>query len=324
MSFITTLTGIADAFGEKPLPTIWAYVRVSDDTHEDNESPDVQRTAILGYCQRSGIPEPRIVYEKASAAKPLFTVRLPGMKPEEVPAASPRPLLSSLIAKLCERDQSKLCEQDRSKLLIWKLDRLSRVAAEQDMLFSFFERHAITLGVAYASESFLADSAASADPVRVLMRQVLGSFAQYERHLIQMRMKLGTQNKYARGGWIGGNKPYGYMVVNHDLTIDPQKAPIVRLIFSLVDGAKMTLNEVARYLRENGHGAKIWYKGKVHRVIKNRAIYRGILTDPTGVAHDRPDLRILEDPVATIAPDDAAPADQAEGDALPEPELELP
>jgi len=314
MGLITTLTALTDAWSAKPPPAVWAYVRVSDDTHEDNESPDVQRDAILAYCQRSGILEPVIVYEKASAAKPLFTVRLPGMKPEDVPAASPRPLLSFLISKLCERQQSNL--------IIWKLDRLSRVAAEQDMLFSFFDRHHIVLGVAYASESFLADSAASQDPVRVLMRQVLGSFAQYERHLIQMRMKLGTQNKYSRGGWIGGGTPYGYEVANRDLVINPHKAEVVRLIFSLVDGAKMTLEEVVRYLQEHGHGKKSWYRVKIHRIIQNRGIYRGTLTDPTGTVHQRPDLKILPDPVASIAPDDAT-APPVDRDSLPEPELEL-
>jgi site-specific DNA recombinase len=314
MAFITTLAALVELFNVLPTPDTWAYVRVSDDSHEDNESPDVQRDAILAYCADKKMPTPRFIYEKASAAKPLFTVRLPGQKPDEVPAASPRPLLSTLISQLCEKKQSNL--------IIWKLDRLSRVAAEQDMLFSFFERHGITLGVAYASESYLADSGASQDPVRVLMRQVLGSFAQYERHLIQMRMKMGTQAKYARGGWIGGGKPYGYRIQNNDLVVDGAQAEVVRLLFGLLDVHKMTLDGIVRYLNDHGH--KGWYRMKVKRITDHRQLYRGVMVDPTGVEHPRLDLQILKDPLVTVAPDDVAPfASELDQAPLPEPELEL-
>lgn len=305
MTFITALPDLAACFNVLPTPDSWAYVRVSDDSHEDNESPDVQRDAILAYCTRLKLPTPRIVYEKASAARPLFTVRLPGQKAEEVPSASPRPLLSALI--------SQLCEKKHSNLIIWKLDRLSRVAAEQDMLFSFFERHHITLGVAYASESYLAESGASTDPVRVLMRQVLGSFAQYERHLIQMRMRLGSQAKYSRGGWVGGGRPYGYQIQNNDLAIDEAKAEVVRLIFGLLDVSNMTLNGITRHLTERKHTG--WYRMKVKRIIDNRRLYRGVLVDPTGAEHARPDLKILMDPVVTSLPDDDLPSLAPAGEA---------
>lgn len=314
MAFITTLAALTDAFNVLPTPDTWAYVRVSDDSHEDNQSPDVQRDAILAYCAAQKLPTPYVVYEKASAAKPLFTVRLPGQKPDAIPTASPRPLLSSLIAQLCEKKESTL--------VIWKLDRLSRVAAEQDMLFSFFERHRITLGVAYASESYLTEAGSTQDPVRVLMRQVLGSFAQYERHLIQMRMKLGTQAKYARGGWIGGGKPYGYRIQNGDLVIDSAQGEVVRLVFSLLDVHHMTLDGITNYLRAHGH--KSWYRMKVLRIVNNRQLYRGILVDPTGVGHARPDLQILPTPVATTAPDDVTASPAGADEAFPEPELEIP
>lgn len=315
MSFITTLDALNALFNAVPSPDVWAYLRVSDDSHEDNESPDVQRDAILKHCAQHKLAVPHFIYEKASAAKPLFTVRLPGQRPDETTTASPRPLLSTLISQLCEKKQSTL--------VIWKLDRLSRVAAEQDMLFSFFERHRIKLDVAYASESYLAESGAGQDPVRVLMRQILGSFAQYERHLIEMRMKMGSQAKYARGGWIGGSKPYGYRIQDHDLAIELGQAELVRLVFSLCDVHKMTLDAIVRHLNVNGH--KGWYRMKVKRVLDKRQLYRGVLVDPTGVEHARPDLQILVDPVMTTAPDDE-PVEAAlvDPDTLPEPELELP
>jgi site-specific DNA recombinase len=315
MPFITDLVGLSSLFSVVPAPDTWAYVRVSDDSHEDNESPDVQRDAIMGYCALKKLPTPHFVYEKASAAKPLFSVRLPGQKTEDASAASPRPLLSTLIAQLCERRGTNL--------IIWKLDRLSRVAAEQDMLFSFFERHQINLVVAYASESYLTESGASQDPVRVLMRQVLGSFAQYERHLIQMRMKMGSQAKYLRGGWIGGGTPYGYRIVNNDLVIDGVLADTVRIVFGLSDASHMTLNEIVGYLKARGY--KNWYRMKVKRVLDNRRLYRGVLVDPTGIEHARPDLQILPTPTAAMIPDDIpppSPAPVSEDAQFPEPELD--
>jgi DNA invertase Pin-like site-specific DNA recombinase len=315
MPFITNLAGLSELLNVVPTPSNWAYVRVSDDSHEDNESPDVQREAILAYCALKKLPTPHFVYEKASAAKPLFSVRLPGQKTDTGEASSPRPLLSTLIAHLCERRGTNL--------IIWKLDRLSRVAAEQDMLFSFFERHQINLAVAYASESYLTESGASQDPVRVLMRQVLGSFAQYERHLIQMRMRMGSQAKYLRGGWIGGGTPYGYRIVDKDLVIDGALVDTVRMIFGLRDVPRMTLNGIVRYLK--AHGYKNWYRMKVKRVLDNRRLYRGVLVDPTGAEHARPDLQILLTPTITVIPDDTPPPSSApaSGDtSLPEPELD--
>src|SRR5205823_2275549 len=47
------------------------------------------------------------------------------------------------------------------------------------------------------------------DPTRVLMRQVLGAFAQYERTMIVAKLRAARNRRRATAGRCEGRKPYG-------------------------------------------------------------------------------------------------------------------
>ncbi len=267
-------------------PAIWGYVRVSSDKQEDGQSPEVQCDEIRAYCADRFPGEPVIlVQEAASAALPMFTVTLPGMKstgPSTV-AEAPRPLFSMLLVGLSDRP--------KSKLVAWKFDRLARVASEQEMFLSLFRRYEIEFHLAYAGERHLVEGGASADqdPVRHLMRQILACFAEYERRMIQLRMSMGTRKKKSKGGWIGGSIPYGYAVRAGELVVVPEKAPVVVAVFRYRQVYRYTYRQICELLAAQ-FGDETWYPMRIMRMLDNRELYAGKL-----YSSQRPDLKILPD-----------------------------
>lgn len=273
-------------------PAAWGYVRVSSDKQEDGQSPEAQADEIWNYC-KSALPDRPlfIVQESASAAMPMFNVSLPGMKADG-PASlreAPRPLLGFLLASLCDRPGSHL--------VVWKLDRLARVATEQDLLLSLLTRRNVRLHTAYISERHLLEGldAKEQDPIRYLMRQILAAFAEYERKLIHARMRMGTRKKASKGGWIGGHVPYGYDVKGNDLVVNPVRAALVVQIFFLRERYSQSLSAISNTINSQITTEGLWHKMRVSRVVRGRRLYQGIYDDPYGAAHARPDLKILPD-----------------------------
>lgn len=270
-------------------PAVWGYVRVSSDKQEDGQSPEAQADDIYSYCE-DRFPElvVHIVQEAASAALPMFNVSLPGMR-SSGPASmreAPRPLLGMLLASLCDRPGSHL--------VVWKLDRLARMATEQDLFLSLLARNKVMLHTSYASERHLIDGLGNAedDPLRHLMRQIMAGFAEYERHLIAIRMKFGTRKKASKGGWVGGSIPFGYDAKSGELVVNQSQVAAVVHVFWLREVEFCSLSAIAeRFTTPTDK----WYKVRVARVLNNRRLYAGIYDDPYGAAHARPDLKILPD-----------------------------
>lgn len=272
-----------------PSGSVWGYVRVSSAKQEDGQSPEAQRDEIVSYCMERGLPVPYgVVQEAASAGSPLFSITLPGMKAATV-ARSPRPLLTLLLASLVD--------MPKSHLVVWKLDRLARIATEQDLFLTLLRRHHVQLHTAYAGERHLLEElggdTASQDPIRTLTRQILASFAEYERHIINMRMLMGTRKKAANGGWVGGSTPFGYVSAGGELVVHPEQAKLVHMVFYLRDSERYTYRMIAEVVAAQDVGGRPWDKVRVLRVLRNRDLYQGVYTDPYGVRHARPDLRIL-------------------------------
>jgi site-specific DNA recombinase len=118
----------------------------------------------------------------------------------------------------------------------------------------------------------------STDPTRVLMRQILGSFSQYEKSLITMRLKLGRLNKVRKGGFGGGRPAFGYSSIDKELTIDDNNSEIVKQIFYLKRYKRMSMNAIAEKLnRENvpsANGGK-WYARTIKNILERRTYTKG-------------------------------------------------
>jgi DNA invertase Pin-like site-specific DNA recombinase len=281
---ITTIDALSLALAKNPGAVTWAYCRVSTDKQEANQSFETQANDIRALAVERGLPEPLVVCEVGSAAKPCFAVRMPGTPKDDPLQAQPRPLFALLISALSS-------ERKGSRLLVWKLDRMSRVLHEQELILDLMTRQGIAIISTMASEADVLGSGAG-DPSRTMMRQIMGAVAQYERALIRLRMEAGLRTKAAKGGWLGGRPAYGYDIVGNDLVVDPVKAEVVRTIFRMRDFEILSHQNIAVALVEQCNQPG-WNRMRVRRVLASRGLYAGTYEDHFGVSHPRPDLRIL-------------------------------
>ena len=112
-----------------------------------------------------------------------------------------------------------------------------------------------------------------------MMVQMLGVFAEFERALIVERITAGLERKAARGGWCGGQRPYGLNIAadRNSLERNPTEAPLVPVMFDRYANRKAGSSALADWLNEQGYRTKngrLWSKESVITVIRNR-VYIG-------------------------------------------------
>ncbi|PJC47848.1 MAG: hypothetical protein CO034_01115 [Parcubacteria group bacterium CG_4_9_14_0_2_um_filter_35_11] len=162
-----------------------------------------------------------------------------------------------------------------------KIDRLTRSPKDFYQLIEFFEQY----GVDFISITERFDTST---PAGRLLRNIMLTFAQFERELTSERTKDKLLERAKKGFWHGGITPYGYKRENKRLVINKKEAEIIRLIFEkyLETGS---ITEVYDFLKEknikNRQGnlfrkaaiafllRNIVYAGKVKHIDK---IYQGI------------------------------------------------
>ncbi len=89
-------------------------------------------------------------------------------------------------------------------IIVEKLDRVARDLMVQEAAIADLQKHGFTL-VSVAEPDLMAT-----DPTRVLMRQLLGAVAQYDKSQIVAKLRGARMRKSARDGRCEGRKPFGY------------------------------------------------------------------------------------------------------------------
>jgi DNA invertase Pin-like site-specific DNA recombinase len=144
------------------------YARVS--TSNGQQDPEMQLRELREYAKRR---ELTIVGE--------YVDRLSGSKES-------RPALNQLMADASARKFDAV--------LVWKLDRFARSLKHLVNALAEFE----ALGVAFVS---LRDNLDLSTPSGRLMFQIIGAMAEFERSLIQERVRAGLRNARAKGKRLG-------------------------------------------------------------------------------------------------------------------------
>jgi DNA invertase Pin-like site-specific DNA recombinase len=177
-----------------------AYLRVSTDTQaEHGLGLDVQRKAISAWARSCG-------HKIALWTSDHGVSGSNGLDKREG-------LLDALTT---------LREHRAFGLAVYRLDRLARDLVLQETLL----REIAALGcrvhsTAASEDAYLDPDGEADDPSRALIRQILGAVAAYERSMIRLRMRSGKSAKRDRGGFIGGQVPYGYRTEVGELVPDP-------------------------------------------------------------------------------------------------------
>jgi hypothetical protein len=136
-------------------------------------------------------------------------------------------------------------------------------------LIEVFENH----GVSFLSVTERFDTST---PAGRLLRNIMLTFAQFERELTSERIRDKVIQRAHRGLYTGGHPPFGYKAEDGKLVVDPKKADAVRMMFR---SYRMNHNAVyiARLLKSNGiltPSGKPYCNSFVYRVLR-KLVYTG-------------------------------------------------
>src|SRR5262249_27296826 len=89
-------------------------------------------------------------------------------------------------------------------VIVEKLDRLARDLMVQETIIADLRKNGFEL-VSAAEPDLMAN-----DPTRILVRQMMGAVAQYEKSQIVLKLRGARMRKRAKDGRCEGRKPYGF------------------------------------------------------------------------------------------------------------------
>jgi DNA invertase Pin-like site-specific DNA recombinase len=139
-------------------------------------------------------------------------------------------------------------------ILIEKLDRLARDLMVQEAAIADLHKHGFAL-ISTAEPDLMAH-----DPTRVLMRQLLGAVAQYDKSQIVAKLRGARIRQRERDGRCEGRKPFGYY--------DGEDAAIACMKKLRVEG--LGYDRIATRLNDDGvptRTGRRWHGVVVNRIL---------------------------------------------------------
>jgi DNA invertase Pin-like site-specific DNA recombinase len=208
----------------------YGYLRVSGKAQVEGDGFVRQEQAIRQYATAHGYTIESVFREEGVS----------GTKDMES-----RPALLELLETVKETGGTVIIE---------KLDRLARDLMVSESILADFQRKGVT--VVSVAEPDLCSS----EPTRILMRQMMSAFAQYEKSMIVAKLRGARQRTKAKTGRCEGVKPYGALA--------DEQAVLGRICALRAQGR--TLVAISEALNAEGilprRGAK-WYPSSVRNVI---------------------------------------------------------
>lgn len=216
------------------LKKAFAYLRISSTINLDGDGFPRQREAVDKHAAANGIEIVQYFEERAvSGTKEL----------------DDRPALQELLVALLSNGVRTV--------LIEKLDRLARDLMVQESIITDFKRKGLEIISVYEPDL------CSDDPTRVLMRQIMGAFAEYERKIIVTKLAVARQRMKKSTGRCEGKKPYGTYEGEFDVINAMFKFYNEGVGYSTQNGVTRSLNE-AGYRQRNG---ELWNANTVRRIM---------------------------------------------------------
>ena len=207
-------------------PKCYIYIRVSTEMQVDGYSLDAQRDKVTKYAKYQGMEIVREYCDAGKSGKSILG----------------RPEFTQMLQDVAdERDGVDY-------ILVFKLSRFGRNAA--DVLNSL--QHIQDFGVNLICVEDGIDSSKESGKLTIT---VLSAVAEIERENILVQTMEGRKQKAREGKWNGGRAPFGYSLdkENDVLTVDPNEAEIVKVIYDLFAHTDMGFDGIAEYLNNHGY-----------------------------------------------------------------------
>lgn len=178
------------------------YCRISTLMQVDNTSLKDQEEKIKMYAKLHDIGIDKIFIDKAVSGK-----------------STDRPEYYEMMKYVKENDVDMI--------IVYKNDRIHR--SLYNLLAMIYELQEHEVALVSVTEMF-----DTSTPQGMLFLQMLGSFAEFERAVINERTRNGRIARLNENKWVGGKPAFGYKV-NKDgkFEIDEEEAKIVKDIFKL-------------------------------------------------------------------------------------------
>lgn len=224
------------------------YIRVStvQQAGDDKYGIDAQKKEILMYADRHGY---RIVK---------------WMEDAESGAKDDRPALSEIL-------YGEVGNPPIEAVIVFKNDRVARDTKLYFYYLYTLEKKNIKL---LSTQEEFVEGNEFANIYRALLQFV----AEQERKNIALRTSKGRSMKAACGGYSGGRAPYGYRVENGTLTVVPEEAEMVKLIFKWHDEG-VNMLAIATKLLDGGYRTRkgtYFTVAGVKSILENRPTYEGM------------------------------------------------
>jgi site-specific DNA recombinase len=155
-------------------------------------------------------------------------------------------------------------------VVVYKIDRLSRSLMDFSRLVEVFDRSGVTF--VSVTQSFNTTTSMGRLTLNILL-----SFAQFEREVTAERIRDKIAASRAKGMWMGGNVPLGYVVKDRKLVVDEADAAMVRNIFERfvrIGSATILAQELHREGVRSRRG-KLIDKGYLYKLLNNQT-YLGL------------------------------------------------
>ena len=168
-----------------------------------------------------------------------------------------RPALQRLLAAIADGKVDLI--------VIYKLDRLSRSLYAFAGLHKFFEEH----NVGFCSVTQEINTSTSSGR---MFLSILMAFAEFERSIVTERIRDKMAATRRKGEWVGGSIPTGYKVENKKLIVDPERAELVRRVFSRFIEIQSP-KQIAHELNQEGirtNQDREWTTAHIYRMLNNR------------------------------------------------------
>jgi DNA invertase Pin-like site-specific DNA recombinase len=142
-------------------------------------------------------------------------------------------------------------------IIIEKLDRLARDLMVQETAIVDLQKCGFTL-ISVAEPDLMAS-----DPTRILMRQLMGAVAQYDKSQIVLKLRGARMRKRATEGRCEGRKPFG--------RDDAEKSALVRMRGLRAEG--LAFDRIAEHLNAENvptRTGRRWHGVVINRILTGR------------------------------------------------------
>jgi DNA invertase Pin-like site-specific DNA recombinase len=211
---------------------ICGYLRVSGKGQIDGDGQDRQQDSILAFCAKNNLPSPLFFFEAG---------------------------VSGTVEALDRPQFAAMLEAKPDCIIVERMDRLARdLMVSEFLLRECRQRH---IPVYAADQGDLRNIAEDGgDPTRVLLRQILGAVAEWEKSALVMKLRKARDRKRLETGHCEGPIPFGVTA--------EEKLAQEEMRMARAQGASFTrIAQVANQLGRRRRDGKSWTKGSVYQVI---------------------------------------------------------